>query len=903
MPSSSFDRNVLVGTLAVRNGFITREDLDYVIEHWTRRNSQPLAEWLFELGFVSHEERERLESLVDSHIKAHNGDARKSLQSISLASDVAALFVTLADNRQNWFQRHPILTVVIVGAVAVELLAAIGFFLKLDRNDIAQPDLEQQQPFENAENQDRDPQSLDIVDRFAAGVRSQQALEPLTRTVRNLQFDLERAPADDRQSLVDDTMRQLDHELTQIDSKILASRPAMITLSEMAQQILVFDNGSRMNSALVLAERIYRRSLVIAEQNVREFPSSSDWQNDLSVVLDRLGNVCLRLGRQKDALTHYQRGLQICRNLAAADPKDTNLQVALAFSHQRVGNTFFSLDRYEEAAAQYHAEVVVRRLLANANPINQHIELGDSLEQLGDRFMKLGRYEEALIQFEAGLTINRELVEIDPDGAVRQRGLEIAFNKYGAVLQKFGRSTDALTQYQAGLKIARTLNEADPSNIEKQYDLSFSFSRLGDVFRELERYDDALSQYQEARVIRQRIVDANPSNEFYQHHLGIMFSRLGDVCIKLQRYDDALVNYQSTLTIDQKLAEVNPDNQTQQKSLSIALRQLGDALDKLQRYDEAVAMYQAALAIVRKLSEANFEIAATSNDLSYLIERLGDVFQELGRHVESLKYYQEDEALWRARSQADPSDSSRQRSLVALMIKVGDALRLLERNDAAVVQLNAAEKLSIQLAKDDPSSADKQRNVMMCHLQLGQVYQQTGRFEEAQQRFSQGINVLDAMIANGQFVEASQKEKEILTWHYQASVDAKTAVGDWDELLKLDPMALRKLMSLRGYEMSKRGDRARVLQVAEKLRDLQPKSKGQLYDAGCFYALAADLIIKDNPAPTDAENAERHKFLNIAIDCLKESIAAGWDNFAHMRKDKDLISLHGRPEFEALFPE
>ena len=54
---------------------------------------------------------------------------------------------------------------------------------------------------------------------------------------------------------------------------------------------------------------------------------------------------------------------------------------------------------------------------------------------------------------------------------------------------------------------------------------------------------------------------------------------------------------------------------------------------------------------------------------------------------------------------------------------------------------------------------------------------------------------------------------------------------------------------------------------------------------------------------TDAEQAERQKFIKLALDALKESLAAGWDDFARIQKDDDLKPLRSLPEFEALIPK
>ena len=84
---------------------------------------------------------------------------------------------------------------------------------------------------------------------------------------------------------------------------------------------------------------------------------------------------------------------------------------------------------------------------------------------------------------------------------------------------------------------------------------------------------------------------------------------------------------------------------------------------------------------------------------------------------------------------------------------------------------------------------------------------------------------------------------------------------------------------------------------------MEPGGKNNLYNAACVYAQCAEFVTKDKPTATDAEQAERQKLLKLALDCLKVSLAAGWDDFAHMQKDDDLKPLRGLPEFEALLPK
>ena len=279
------------------------------------------------------------------------------------------------------------------------------------------------------------------------------------------------------------------------------------------------------------------------------------------------------------------------------------------------------------------------------------------------------------------------------------------------------------------------------------------------------------------------------------------------------------------------------------------------------------------------------------------------MFLKLGRTDDALTQFEDGLKISRTLAEADPRDAQKQRDLSISFDRLGNVFLTLGRTDDALTQFEDGLKIRRVLAEADPRDAEKQRDLMVSHYNLGVVAVQTKRYDDATRNFQEGIAVLDRLIANGQSVEDSQKVKAILQQRLQFSTVAKLAIGDWDTLLKVDAQVLPQLLVLRATEMLKRGELANAVQATDKLRELEPKDKNNLYNAACVYAQCAALVIKDKPPPTDAEQAERQKFIKLALDSLKESLAAGYDNFAHMQKDDDLKPLRGLPEFEALFPK
>ena len=207
------------------------------------------------------------------------------------------------------------------------------------------------------------------------------------------------------------------------------------------------------------------------------------------------------------------------------------------------------------------------------------------------------------------------------------------------------------------------------------------------------------------------------------------------------------------------------------------------------------------------------------------------------------------------------------------------------------------------LAEADPLDATKQLALMVSHSRLGEAQIQLDQYPAAIKQFRQGITVLDAMIEKKLLVESATREKAILQQRIEFCPTAALATGDWETLLKTDANDLPKLLSIRVTELGKRGRMADIAQAGGKLTELEPMTWDNFYNAARAYGLCATLVVNGKPTPTEAEQGEQKRFIDLSLACLKVAIAAGYDTFEHMRQDTDLTPLHGLPEFEALFPK
>jgi serine/threonine protein kinase/Flp pilus assembly protein TadD len=87
-PSSSTDRNLIFGLLALQMDFLTSEQLLDALHAWMRRKTTPIGEILSERGLLNERRLELLQGMVEEHVAQHGGDPRISLTALRVEASV-----------------------------------------------------------------------------------------------------------------------------------------------------------------------------------------------------------------------------------------------------------------------------------------------------------------------------------------------------------------------------------------------------------------------------------------------------------------------------------------------------------------------------------------------------------------------------------------------------------------------------------------------------------------------------------------------------------------------------------------------------------------------------------------------------------------------------------------------
>ena len=199
--------------------------------------------------------------------------------------------------------------------------------------------------------------------------------------------------------------------------------------------------------------------------------------------LNGRADVLVAQGDGPGALAAYQAGLAIREGLAKRDPANTQWQRDLSVSQERIGNVLIAQGDGPGALAAYQAGLAIREGLAKRDPANTEWQrdLSVSNNKIGDVLVAQGDGPGALAAYQAGLAIREGLAKRDPANTQWQRDLSVSQERIGNVLVAQCDGPGALAAYQAGLAIREGLAKRDPANTGWQVDVAVSCAKLGSL--------------------------------------------------------------------------------------------------------------------------------------------------------------------------------------------------------------------------------------------------------------------------------------------------------------------------------------------------------------------------------------------------------------------------------------
>lgn len=433
------------------------------------------------------------------------------------------------------------------------------------------------------------------------------------------------------------------------------------------------------------------------------------------------------LGRSREAITHAEAARMVLRQLVEAEPERADYQRDLSVSYNTLGDIRSALGDVVEARRLYEGGLDITLRLAERSPdqADYQRDLSISYERLGDIHLALGHGVEAKRLYESGLAIARGLAEQEPDRADYQRALFVCYSRLGEMHRTLGEGGEAMRLYSSAHDICLHLAAQEPDRADYQREMSVSYRRLGDIHRALGQVVEAKGLYAIGYDIARGLAEREPDRADYQRDLFVSYNLLGDTHRALGHRDEAKRLYENGLDIVRRLAEQEPDLADYQRDLYVSYNRLGDIHRGLGHGVEAKRLYGSGLDIARRLAEQEPDRAVYRRDLSVAYNKLGDTHLALGEVVQARRLYETGFEIARRLAESEPDRADYQRDLALSHERLAAV-----DPDAAGAWLGQAVQIRRRVLGLDPDSAVLQRELALTLLQHGRATQTIEAFNE-----------------------------------------------------------------------------------------------------------------------------------------------------------------------------
>ncbi len=252
--------------------------------------------------------------------------------------------------------------------------------------------------------------------------------------------------------------------------------------------------GDNLVTADDRSERLfaYRKARDIWKRLVKTDPGNLDWQHDLAVSYERIGDELFANGDSDKAFDAYSKGVEICTRLVAAAPRDGEI---------------LRWDREPRIISwgSYLALVV---------------------NKIGEVLFARRDYAGALSNYEQSLAVTRAWLDIDPGNERWRRYLALSYGKIAGVRLAEGNRIGALEAYSHRLVMSKQLAADYPGNRDFQRDVLVALVTMGEV-----RGDGlgARWDFEEARVIVKSLLRSDPDNALWRNDLAVIDGKLAAV--------------------------------------------------------------------------------------------------------------------------------------------------------------------------------------------------------------------------------------------------------------------------------------------------------------------------------------------------------------------------------------
>jgi len=329
--------------------------------------------------------------------------------------------------------------------------------------------------------------------------------------------------------------------------------------------------------------------------------------NELGQANFRLARITEKIHSPAEAMDLYRRSLAIQRDLVREHPDEESFRLDVAETLNAMGHAFYELKQLDEAErALREARSLREQLVATDEADAERTRrLANTLMNLGLVEERRGNYAAAKASIAEAQRRRSRLLDRDAENIEVRRDRAMGYYNLGTHVRSIDeptreQSTEAVKVLENAIADFEGILKRLPGSLDDQSRLVSCRSILGDVYQGLGEADAALDSYSKARVEMQRLAEQNPLVLGYQKQLAGLEVSLAELQLGRQEFDMAIVLLQNAIKTLAPLADKTPDFR---RDLAVAYRQLAFAFLQRAQLELAIPNLKSSILNFKLLHE------------------------------------------------------------------------------------------------------------------------------------------------------------------------------------------------------------------------------------------------------------------------------------------------------------
>jgi tetratricopeptide (TPR) repeat protein/predicted Ser/Thr protein kinase len=664
-----------------------------------------------------------------------------------------------------------------------------------------------------------------------------------------------------------------------------------------------------------------QEALAIWRRQVKDRPDDAEVRNSLAGVLDSLGGVLAGQKRYREAAATFREAIDQERVAVVKAP-----QVFLY--REWLGNHYFNLAVLQEVHLGRPAEALATRRqaldlweqLARENPsvTEYQYRLAQACVDLGQLLREAGRPADPLPYFERARGLLEKAVRTDPGMAAYHSSLGAAWDGIAGRLREQGKLPEAVTALQEAIREQRKAGDLAPDHRQSRRFLAAHYRNLGLVQEALGRPAEARAAYEQACALLEQLARDEPANAEHRSKLADLWLDVGRCQCLVHDLAAALRADQRAVAVSEELVRASPADIQLLTLQGKALLNVALARLEMDRRDEGMRTFRQAADVFEKLVAEHPGEDGFQETLARSYAAVAGHRAHAGQVGEAIEVWDRARTFWEHQAGRHPTVGRFARELASACLELGELLASQGRLAPALRRFEEARDVLVKLDRQAPGTVETRHLLAGAHKSVGDAHYLLGHPTEALAAWGQARDVwadlvrahpdnagyqgsLGATLHNiGQVLATQGRREEALACLQQAIDHQRVAFAR-------DPDQGRQWLS-NHYQVlaSVARDLGRPAPAAAASRErakLWPRNADELYRTACEVALCIPLVGKGKADLTAAEQAQRRRYGEQALDLLRTAVRQGFHDMARLKKDRDLDALRSQEGFRTLLAE